>query len=110
MAELVDNLKKLLPQHPLQDNTVSSPHQDLVGKRIRHKWVDEYGKEKWYRGHILTWFLEQLNGFNIQYDGEEVLTLNLYTDIDNGDLDIIATKIIFSSVVHCYLRYVYLTS
>ena len=48
--------------------------------------------------------------FNIQYDGEEVLTLNLYTDIDDGDLDIIATKIIFSSVVHYYLRYVYLTS
>ena len=90
MAELIDNLKKLLPQRPFQDNTVSSPHQDLVGKRIRHKWVDEYGKKKWYHGRILSLVPGTIEWFNVQYDGEEeVLTLNLYTDIDNGDLDII---------------------
>ena len=94
MAELVDNLKKLLSQHPaidlLQDSTVSSPHLDLIGKRIRHKWVDEDGKEEWYCGHILSLVSGTIEWFNVQYDGEEeVLTLNLYTDIHNGDLDII---------------------
>ena len=90
--ELVDNLKRLLPQRcgPLQEDTVLSPHLDLVGKRIRHKWVDEDGKEEWYCGRILSLVSGTVEWFNVQYDGEEeVLTLNLYTDIDNGDLDII---------------------
>ena len=90
VTELVDNLKKLLSMHPLQDSTVSSPHLDLVGKRIRHKWVDEDGKEEWYCGCILSSVPGTIEWFNVQYDGEEeILTLNLYTDIDNGDLDII---------------------
>ena len=66
-----------------------SPHLDLVGKQIRHKWVDEDGEEEWYCGRILSLVSGTVEWFNVQYDGEEVLTLNLYTDIDNGDLDII---------------------
>ena len=90
LTELVDNLKKLLSTHSLQDCTVSLPHLDLVGKRIRHKWVDEDGKEEWYCGCILSLVPGTIEWFNVQYDGEEeILTLNLYTDIDNGDLDII---------------------
>ena len=55
VTELIDNFKKLLSTHPLQDgSTVSSPHLDLVGKRIRHKCVDEDGKEEWYCGCILS--------------------------------------------------------
>ena len=89
--ELVDNLKKLLTQqqHPLPDSTDSSAHLDLVGKQIRHKWVNEDGKEEWYAGRILSLVPGTIEWFNVQYDGEaEVLTLNLYSDIDSGDLDV----------------------
>ena len=44
--------------------------------------------EEWYHGCILSLVPLIIEWFNIQYYGE-VLTLNLYADIDNGDLDII---------------------
>ena len=37
-----------------EDIELSSSHQDLVGKRVSHKWVDEDGKGEWYCGHILS--------------------------------------------------------
>ena len=39
-------------------------------------------------GRILSVVPGTTEWFNVQYDDEqEVLSLNLYTDIDNGDLD-----------------------
>ena len=50
--------------------------------------MDEYRIER-YCGCIVSFVPETLEWFNILYDGEEeILTLNLYTDIDNGGLDI----------------------
>ena len=82
---LVDNLKKLQSQHPLQDSIVFSPHLDLLGKRVRHKWVDEDGKEEWHYGHILSLVLGTVEWFNVQYDDEEqvictlILTMEIWT-------------------------------
>ena len=45
-------------------------------------------KKRWYCGRFLSLVPRTVEWFNVQYDREEVLTLNLYTDIDNGDLDI----------------------
>ena len=65
--------------------------QSLIGKIIRHKWCNEDGEEQWYTGHILSAVEGSTEWFNVQYDGEEdILTLNLYEDIANGDLDIVA--------------------
>ena len=62
----------------------------LVGKRIRHKWCED-GVERWYNGQILNVVAGTDEWFNVQYDGEDqILTLNLYQDIDNGDLDILS--------------------
>ena len=82
--ELVSNLKKLLSTAPLQDKHAAENQQSLIGKTIRHKWCNEDGVEQWYTEGSTEWF-------NVQYDGEEnVLTLNLYEDMQSGDLDIVA--------------------
>ena len=89
--ELVSNLEKLLSTSPLQDRHAAENQQSLIGKTIRHKWCNEDGVEQWYTGHILSAVEGSTEWFNVQYDGEEdVLTLNLYEDIENGDLDIVA--------------------
>ena len=62
--------------------------ESLVGKRIRHRWCYPDGTEQWYTGCILSVVPGTTEWFNMQYDGEQELNL-LYTDIDNGDLDII---------------------
>ena len=36
-------------------------------------------KEEWYAGHIFSLVPGTTEWFNAQYDGEEVLTLNLYS-------------------------------
>ena len=48
----------------VQDSAFSSPHLDIVGKRIRHKWVAEYGKEEWYCGCILSLVPGTIEWFN----------------------------------------------
>ena len=64
--------------------------ESLVGKKIRHRWCDPDGTEQWYSGRILSVVPGTTEWFNVKYDGEEeVLSLNLYTDIENGDLDIV---------------------
>ena len=89
--ELVSNLEKLLSTSPLQDRHAAENQQSLIGKTIRHKWCNEDGEEQWYTGHILSAVEGSTEWFNVRYDGEEgVLTLNLYEDIENGDLDIVA--------------------
>ena len=89
--ELVSNLEKLLSTTPLQDRHAAENQQSLIGKIIRHKWCNEGGEEQWYTGHILSAVEGSSEWFNVQYDGEEdILTLNLYENIENGDLDIVA--------------------
>ena len=89
--ELVSNLENLLTTSPVQDRHVAENQQSLIGKTIRHKWYNEDGEEQWYTGHILSAVERSTDWFNVQYDGEEdILTLNLYEDIENGDLDIVA--------------------
>ena len=92
IEEISSNLALLL-QHSTQVPTnllISLNQESLVGKRIRHRWCNPDGTEQWYTGCILSVVLGTTEWFNVQYDGEqEVLSLNLYTDIDNGDLDII---------------------
>ena len=89
--DLVSNLEKLLSASPVQDRHVAENQQSLIGKTIRHKWCNEEGEEQWYTGHILSAVEGSTDWFNVQYDGEEdTLTLNLYEDIENGDLDIVA--------------------
>ena len=65
-------------------------HRDLglAGKRIlKHKWKDE-DDEKWYYGTILDLVPGTKDWYNIKYDGEEeVLSLNILMDIENGDLE-----------------------
>lgn len=85
------HLEKLLTASPVQDRHVAENQQSLIGKTIRHKWCNEDGEEQWYTGHILSAVEGSTEWFNVQYDGEEdILTLNLYEDIENGDLDIVA--------------------
>ena len=90
VEELVTNLSKLLTNSHVTDANLTENRETLVGKRIRHKWCVD-GIERWFTGQILSAVDGTNEWFNVQYDGEqEALTLNLYEDIDNGDLDIIA--------------------
>ena len=78
IVELCANLKKLFTT---QDSTCC----ELVGKRIRHKWCHEDGTEQWYHGKILSFV--NAEWFNIKYDNEdEIVTLNIHEDSENGDL------------------------
>ena len=84
-----------------QDSTVSSPHRDLVGKRIRHKWVDEEGKEEWFCGCILSLVPGTLEWFNVQYNGEEeILTLNLYRQWRFGHYRV--KVYVYARINNCY--------
>ena len=72
------------------DRHTAENQESLVGKRIRHKWNNEEGDERWYTGLILSVVDGSTEWFDVQYDGEEdILTLNLYEDTEKGDLDII---------------------
>ena len=93
--EVVKNLLTLLAVSSITDATQTfSPfrasQESLVGKRIRHRWKDSDGTDQWYYGNILSLVPGTNDWFNIQYDGEEViLSLNLFVDIEKGDLDIV---------------------
>lgn len=46
--------------------------------------------ERWYTGRIISVVTGTSEWFNVQYDGErEILSLNLYKDVEAGDLDIL---------------------
>lgn len=86
MDELICNLGKLLPKAPPQNTQYTEDQDSLVGKAIRHKWCSEDGMEQWYTGRILSGVEGTTEWF---YDGEDdVLTLNLYDVIENGDLEV----------------------
>ena len=64
--------------------------ETLIGKQICHKWKDTDGKERWCGGRVLGLVPGTTDWYNVQYDGEEdILSLNLFVDIDKGDLDIL---------------------
>ena len=88
------NLLILLAVSSTDATQTSSPfrasQESLVGKRIYHRWKDSDGTELWYYGNILSLVPGTNDWFNIQYDGEDViLSLNLFVDIEKGDLDIV---------------------
>lgn len=92
--EVVKNLLTLLAVSSTDATQTSSPfrasQESLVGKRICHRWKDSDGTEQWYYGNILSLVPGTNDWFNIQYDGEDViLSLNLFVDIEKGDLDIV---------------------
>jgi len=89
--KLIENLTKLIcDQKPVQERA-SCTHESPVGKKIKHKWRDENGCEKWYCGEVLSKVVGTEEWYNVQYDGEEdVSTLNLHEDFDLGDLEVVS--------------------
>ena len=63
--------------------------ESLIGKQIFHRWKDVDGKEKWYKGQVLNLIPGTTDWYNVKYDGDEILSLNLLFDIDKGDLEIL---------------------
>ena len=66
--------------------------ESLVGRRICHKWRESDGSEHLYYGKILSIVPGTTDWFNVIYDGEfedTVLSLNLFIDIERGDLDFV---------------------
>ena len=56
----------------------------MIGKRIHHRWKGSSGTELWYYGSLVP---GTTDWFNVKYDGEDtILSLNLFIDIEEGDL------------------------
>jgi len=63
--------------------------EGLIGRRIKHKW-NVNGSEQWYLGTILDVVPGTDDWYNVQYDNEDqVLSLNLLLDIEQGDLEFV---------------------
>jgi len=85
LCKLLSSARLVSPPAALATNCHS-----LIGKEIYHKWKDEDGEERWYKGRVLSLVPGATEWYNVKYDGEDnILTLNLLSDIENGDLDII---------------------
>ena len=71
-------------------NTISDWHiGGLIGRRIKHRWIVD-GEEQWYFGTILDVVPGTDDWYNVQYDNEDqVLSLNLLLDIEQGDLEFV---------------------
>ena len=65
-------------------------HQErLIGRRIKHRWMVD-GEEQWYSGTIRDVVPGTDDWYNVQYDNEDqVLSLNLLLDIEQGDLEFV---------------------
>ena len=93
--EVIGNLLSLIsPSHrPLVTSSPSpfvATQESLVGRRICHKWRESDGSESLYYGRILSVVPGTTDWFNVIYDSEDtVLSLNLFTDIEKGDLDFV---------------------
>jgi hypothetical protein len=61
-------------------------YEELVGKRIKHKWrVND--RDIWFYGQVLSSIPGTTAWYNIRYNEEEgILSLDLTTDLENGDL------------------------
>ena len=91
---ICENLCKLLTSAQLVNTprilATNCHDQSLIGKEIYHKWKDQDGEQRWYRGRVLSIVPGTTEWFNVKYDGEDdILTLNLLLDIENGDFDVI---------------------
>ena len=89
---ICENLCKLLSsaQLVITPGTLAINCQSLIGKEIHHRWKDQDGEERWYKGKVLSLVPGTTEWFNVKYDGEDdILTLNLLLDIEKGDLDVI---------------------
>ena len=87
-----ENLCKLLSSAHLINtpSTVATNCQSLIGREIYHRWKDEDGEERWYKGRVLSLVPGTTEWYNVKYDEEDdILTLNLLLDIEKGDLDVI---------------------
>ena len=92
VEEVVTNLVSLLS--PTPGSSTPTPfvasQEGLIGKRIHHRWKDSSGTELWYYGTILSLVPGTTDWFNVKYDGEDtILSLNLFMDIEKGDLNIL---------------------
>ena len=67
----------------------SEDQEGLIGRRIKHRWIVD-GEEQWYLGIILDVVPGTDDCYNVQYDNEDqVLSLNLLLDIEQGDLEFV---------------------
>ena len=57
---------------------------------INGMWM--HGTEKWNFGTILDIVAGTSDWYNVKYDDEQVLSLNLLLDIEKGDLEFIDTE------------------
>ena len=90
--EVVNNLLTLIS--PLPRLNPSTPfvatQESLIGKRICHKWKQPDGTERFYYGQVLSLVPGTTDRFNVTCDGEDtILSLNLFLDIEKGDLNFI---------------------
>ena len=97
ITEISNNLGRLLSSSQTQSSPISPSVtlncESLIGKEINHRWKSEGGVERWYRGTVLSLVPGTTDWFNVQYEGEDdVMSLNLLMDIENGDLDIVGSS------------------
>ena len=97
ITEISNNLGRLLSSSQTQSSPISPSVtlncESLIGKEINHRWKSEGGVERWYRGTVLSLVPGTADWFNVQYEGEDdVMSLNLLMDIENGDLDIVGSS------------------
>ena len=83
VEEVCSNLHKLFLPPSSEDQ------EGLIGRRIKHRWIVD-GEEQWYFGTILDVDPGTDDWYNVQYDNEDqVLSLNLLLDIEQGDLEFV---------------------
>ena len=84
-----------------QHKLYSEDQEGLISQRIKHRWrVD--GEEQCYFRAILDVVPGTDDWYNIQYDNEDqVLSLNLLLDIEQGDLEFVdwAFNVVFVHIV-----------
>ena len=90
LVTLLTSCSSIPSQGSSRPDLLTASQETLIGKRICHRWKDSDGTEQWYHGNILSLVPGTNDWFNVQYDGEDViLSLNLFLDIEKGDLNII---------------------
>ena len=93
VEEISENLCQLLGStttSAVASDSLAVSCESLIGKQIFHRWKDVDGKEKWYKGQVLSLVPGTTDWYNVKYDGEdEILSLNLLVDIHKGDLEIL---------------------
>ena len=89
LVTLLTSCSSIPSQGSSRPDLLTASQETLIGKRICHRWKDSDGTEQWYHGNILSLVPGTNDWFNVQCDGDVILSLNLFLDIEKGDLDII---------------------